>query len=576
MPRETIRKLAENVERVLLAGAHLAAGDSGLERDKVALEKLVAQLGAKSPPVLARLAEQVGKLRSAKPKEQAPELLSLAMTVAQVRAAQAALAPAGDDEPLASAAAVGTPCNAKDLYALHDALITTGSGRLERVRDALERNDIADLRLVHAVIQAMGDHYGDIAELVSNQVVPAFGRAIVDPVRARLKFPGRTVDGRRLAALIAVEKAGALPLVERALAEGSADVREAALDAVATHVPGVPEFEPLVLGLLKEERAGGVRRAAIRALKGFGSDASFKALLAALDDARTAAEAAEALGQSKHPEAADRLLERLEAAVPKAKLKVKKGDKKGEAARIAQRRQVELLFGALGELQEARVVPIAAKLVDEFGADAARAVLISDDPDHWRALADRIEGKDEGLFAVAVEAALRLDADEAFERLSPIVRAKDREAKLTVMRLAALQHSTFVPAGERWIELLIDASKSSPRSEHIIDLLGATKDPRAMEALLGLLEVQRKHPGTVASVARALARIGDPRAVDALLGVVSANLKYHLWWIFESIEQLADESTVDKVRTIVTAEKDQNASTVRYLLNRLERKFPGA
>ena len=36
MPRETIRNLSLDVERLLVAGAHLAEGDAGLERDQAA------------------------------------------------------------------------------------------------------------------------------------------------------------------------------------------------------------------------------------------------------------------------------------------------------------------------------------------------------------------------------------------------------------------------------------------------------------------------------------------------------------------------------------------------------------
>ncbi|CAN5442187.1 hypothetical protein BH09MYX1_BH09MYX1_46660 [soil metagenome] len=574
MPRETLRKLSENVERLLVAGAHLAQGDSGLERDKAALEKLVAQLGAKAPPVLAKLAEAAGKARTAKPKEQAHDVLTLATTTAQVRAAQTQLASVDADEPLTVVGEIGTPCNAKDLYALHDALVEKGPGRMEKVAEALERGDVADLRLVHAVVQALGDSYGELAERVSNEVVPAFGRAIIEPVRSRLKFPGRVVDGRRLKALVAVEKEASRPLVEQALREGSPEMREAALEAVADHLPGVPAFEPVVLGLIEKERTGDVRRAAIHALKGYGSDASLEALLEALDDPRTVRAAADALGSSKHPKVVHKLLARLAQAATERKVKVKKGDKVGEKKQSDATIVVQALLGALAERNDPSIVPAARELIDDYGSAAAYAVLGSAAKDDLKALADLLDGDDDKLFAVAVAAAMKLDPKESFVRLSAPFSAKDRDKKIGEARANAVARSEVVPTGDDWAKALMAAAKLKPRSEYAIRMLGKTKDPKAVPMLIALLE---DDPKNLNDTAYALGAIGDQRALDPLLAILEKGKSRHYWSLSSTIEGLADEKTVDRVRTIHAAEKSGNTySYISYLLRRLERKFPGA
>ena len=574
MPRETIRKLSENVERLLVAGAHLAQGDSGLERDKEALEKLVAQLGAKAPPVLGKLAEAAGKARTAKPKEQAQDVLSLAMTTAQVRAAQTQLAPVVGDEPLTVVAEIGTPCNAKDLYALHDALVEKGPGRMEKVAEALERGDVADLRLVHAVVQALGDSYGELAERVSNEVVPAFGRAIIEPVRSRLKFPGRVVDGRRLKALVAVEKEASLPLVEHALREGSAEMRESALEAIAAHLPGVPSFEPLVLGLIEKERAGDVRRAAVHALKGYGSDASLDALLEALDDSRTVRAAASALGSSKHPKVVQKILVRLGDAVKEAKAKVKKGEKAAEKQRDEAKGIVQALLGALAELSDPAIVPVARELIGDYGRSAAYAILGSGTKADFAAVADHLDGGDTELYDVAVAAALKLEPKAIFERLSAPFSAKDRDKKAGEARASAVARSALVPSGDDWTKALIGAVTRKPRSEQAIRMLGKTKDPRAVPVLIELLGDDAKD---LNDVARALGALGDRRALEPLLAILEKGKSRNHWPVSSAVEALADEKTVDRVRTIHAAEKSGNTySYVSYLLRRLERKFPGA
>jgi hypothetical protein len=581
MANEAITKLAVDVERVLVAGAHLAAGDAGLTRDKEAIEKMVAQLGANAPPVLSRLAEQVGKATTSPPKEQPAELLGLAVTIAQIRAAQAQPAAVEGEAPLAASPEVVTPCNAKDLYALHDALVHKGQGRAEVIREAIEREDTADLRLVHAAVQAMGDSYGELADLVSREIVPKFGAAIVEPVLSKLKFPGRTVDGRRITALIAVEKGEAKPLVDRALKEGSPEMREAALDSIATYLPGVPEFEAVALAVLEKERSGGVRRAAVRALKGYSSDASLAALFGAVDGSATLGSAAEALGGSKHPRVVDRLLERVRAAITKATAKAKSPEDKAQAEKEAKV-AVELL-GALGEFEDPRIAALGREMVGKLrqagiAAAAADAMLRSATKDDLRFVADLLGGDADEYYPAAVKAALRLE-DEAVERLLRLLRGRE----LVPARIAALRKAEFALASDAWVEGLIgvarDLAKRGGAAKSTqegllcaIDLLARARDPRATPLLVDVLETHRNAQNVVVQVVWAFHAIGDSRALPALLARLR-DRKLMSWHVSRTIERLATRDTVDKVREIVA---DSNDYTGRYLLRRLEEKFPGA
>jgi HEAT repeat protein len=576
MPRETIRKLSENTERLLVAGAHLAQGSAELLGDKAALEKLIERLGAKAPPVFVRLAEQIGNVVAAKPKEQASELISLAATLAQVRGGLAQLAaPSAADTPLAAVPEIETPCNAKDLYALHDALVTSGSGRMEKIAEAVERGDVADLRLVHAVVQAMGDTY--VGDTVSDKVVPAFGRAIVQPIRSKLRFPGKKVDGRRLRALVAVEKSGARGLIDQAIKEGSAEVRTAALDAIADHLPGVPGLEGVALGILEKERSGDVRRAAIRALAGYGSDASLDQLLEALDDERTAREAAEALGKSTHPQATDRVLARLDAAVKAGAAKVKKGDTAAEKDRDVARHLVRSLLGALSERTDSRIPEVARGLLEDYDTAAAHAVIRRGSADDLRVIADLLQGTDTDVFVAAVTAAMKLPEDETFARLNPLFTAKDRDTKVGKARLAALRSASFVPSGDRWVKALLGHLATTPRPEGVVALLAATKAPRAVAPLLALLEKEKK-ADTAQELIDALGALGDRSALPAILARLQGDNWKMGWSVRSAVVALADETTVNLVREIyakLDAPEASNNWPIRYLLRSLERRFPG-
>ena len=575
MPRETIRKLWDDTERLLVAGAHLAQQSADLAGDKEALERLVAKLGAKSPPVFARLVQQLDEVMTASPRDQAGVLVSLMTSVAQVRAGLAQLAPVpAADAPLDAAPEIPTPCNAKDLYAVHDALVMTGQGRMEKIKEAVERGDVADLRLVHAVIQAMGDSY--IGDTVSDDVVPKFGRAIVDPVRDKLRFPGKKVDGRRLRALVAVERLGARALVEQAVREGSPEMREAALDAIADHMPGVPELEPVALSILETERTGDVRRAAVRALAGYGSDASFAKLLDALDDDRTVKAAAEALGKSKHPKVVDGLLERLQGAVAEAKGKVKKTDKAALNPQPAGVPRARAILGARAEPADPRGPKGARELLDDYDAAAAAAMMRQGTTDDLRLVADLLQGTDGGVFVVAAQAAAKLPEDETFDRFVRVLRAKDRTTKLGKLRIGAIWSAQFQPAGAKWVDALVKLAKEPDPPEGALAALGATKDARAAAPLLAIAEKEKTFE-TVADAIRGLAALGDKRAIAPLLMHVKDQTRAS-WAARYALLELADASTVDQVRTIYASLKEPDAYKnwgIRSVLQILERRFPG-
>jgi len=573
MPRETIRKLSENTERLLVAGAHLARGNAELTRDKEALDQLIAKLGAKSPPVFAKLAEQLAKTLTAPGKTQALELLSLATSLAQVRAGLAQLAPVpSDDTAVPVAHAVETPCNAKDLYAVHDALVTTGQGRMEVIDSAVERGDIGDLRLVHAVVQAMSDAY--IGATVADKVVPQFGRAIVEPIRKKLRFPGSKVDGRRLRALVAVQKDEARDLIDEAIATGSADMRAAAFDAIADHLPGAAGLDALALAALDGDKSGEVRRAAVRALAGYGTDASLQTLLEALDDARTLHQAAEALAKSRHPDATTRLLERLESSRVEAAAKVKKDDKAAATKRDAARSRVSAVLRALSEHRDPRIAPAVRALLEVAPILAAQTLVAQGHSDDLRLVADLLHKDYEPEFRVAVDALGKLPVDEAFDRVMALFVAKDRDTKLGKARLTALRSARFVPVGPRWAPALLALLGGAvTRPEALAWMIAATGDAQAVAPLMAALEREKKAE-LAAELVDALGTLGDKRALPPIIARVAAGELR--WSISHAVLALADETTVDAVRTLFAALKNPNQNwELSYLLRSLERRYPG-
>jgi HEAT repeat protein len=583
MPRETIRKLSLDVERALIAGAHLAAADPELAKDKQALDSLAQQLGDKAP-VIAQLAVATAKALAASGKDAPRELVTLATMAAQVRAAQGLPAAAPKLEALPQTPEIGTPCNGKDLGDIYAALVERGKGRMEKINEAAECGDIADLRLVDALVYAMGDSW--IGETVTTKAIPKLGPAIVKPIRDRINITkGRTVDGRRLRALVAVQKDGARDLLKAALTEGNSEIREAALDAIADDVRGHAEFEPLVLDAIDKEKVGGVRRAGLRALAGYGSDKSLDVLVAGLSDSRTLHAAAEGLGGSKHPKAIDTMLGKLSeaatAAAEAAKKRKGKADKdeKAKANAVGPRIMVTTLLNALAQQKHPRIASAALELLEEYGRDAAEAVVSNGDQKQLTRIADLLNGDETELFEAAVKATLKLGEAEAFKRLSAPFSAKDRGSKVGQARLSAISEAIEGTSDKRWADLALKLVAEAPKelAQYTIPLLGAFKDKRAVKPLIKILESE-KNASVLSSAIDALGNIGDPAAIDPILAMYKRTDWSIRWSLRTALLEIGDESAVDKVRTIYTGLKDPNAYSnwhLRSLLQQLEQRFPG-
>jgi HEAT repeat protein len=581
--RELILKLSDDVGQLLVAGAHLAPSSSELSQDREALGKLVQQFGAKAP-ALAKLAETAEKTQTAPANTVANELMNLMQMAAQVRAAQTQAAPLpGETKSLEACAPLGTPCNAKDLDDLYAALVNKGQGRMEVIERHVESETIIDLRLVEALVFAMGDSW--IGEKVTESAIPKLGRAIVAPIRARLEIKkGRTVDGRRLRALVAIEREQALPLLERAVSEGTADMREAAMDAIADYVPGWPEFEKHALEAIRKEKSTDVRRAAVRALAGSSSHEALEVLLEAIDKSNTVHAATDALASSKHQDAPKRMLAKLQELVAATSAQQKEAtskkanviDKDKSGAKRAQLHDAtSRLLDALGHHRQPEIANAAMELLNDYGAPAARAALNSGDEAQLKRIADRIDGDNEDLFSVAAEAALRLK--DGFKRLSPILKNRDKGKKGQQRQRAVIDALGAVEVSEEWRKLLVGVIEDGGLvAEMVIPLLGSLKEKRALKPLMKIVEAEK---GSMAQVAiGALGELGDPAALDAILAVLKARADSRNWWARNAVLQLADETTVDKVRTLYAGLKDPNGYQnwpIRSLLHSLEARFPG-
>jgi len=232
-----IQESAKEVRRLAIAGSPLAVGDFRLKKLIAPLE----QAGAKAP-VFTQVAKAISDLVNGKEADSANHLLNLSTLLNAILYTQGQSSAEGDYRELESFA---TQCSstrtpARVLKPLVQALTTSGGGRFEIVKAACDRGAFNDLRLIDPAIRALGDNFPELADLVAEKILPAYGPGIVPRLKAGLDLKGKKQDARRLRIMHQLDPAGTLALCKTALEDGSPDVKAAAIASLGKHEDCLP------------------------------------------------------------------------------------------------------------------------------------------------------------------------------------------------------------------------------------------------------------------------------------------------------------------------------------------------
>jgi hypothetical protein len=227
-----IQESAKEVRRLAIAGSPLAVGDFRLKKLAAPLE----QAGAKVP-VFAQVAKAINDVVNGKEADSAVNLLNLSTLLNAILYTQGQSGADGAFRELetfaSNSASTRTP--ARLLKPLVQALTSTGSGRFEIVKSAVERGAFNDLRLIDPAVQALGDVYPELADLVAKKILPRYGPGIVPLLKAGLDLKGKKSDARRLQIMHQLDPDGTLALCKTALEDGSPEVKAAAIACLGQH-----------------------------------------------------------------------------------------------------------------------------------------------------------------------------------------------------------------------------------------------------------------------------------------------------------------------------------------------------
>ena len=247
----------ERLEYAAVAGAALLGEDFRLQR---AAEELKPLAGAS--PVLAKIDAGLAKLLSAPPEERPGLLLDVLALVDAVAYTQAGTGAEGELEPLPLGGGVYHQISYGQIQPLLTALTTTGGGRVEAVKSAWDSHPefFEDYRVLPAVVAALGDGYGEMADLCA-ALLKELGPRVVPALKQGFDPGGKKEMARRVETIAAIQGKDASPWLREVLGQAKRDVRAAVIAALG----GDSGNTALLLDLAKSER-GKNREAALAGL----------------------------------------------------------------------------------------------------------------------------------------------------------------------------------------------------------------------------------------------------------------------------------------------------------------------
>ncbi len=566
-----LAQVYDEVRRLAIAGSVVAGGDFRLKKLLPPLE----QAGQKAP-VFAKVAQAVSKLVESTEKTSADALLELSTLVNAILYTQGETGLAGNLEPIKSIdlGQQQTQTSARTLKPLLEALSTTGSGRMEIIKDAHERGAFRDLRLIRPALAALDDPYAEIADFIADKVLPMYGNAILPDLREKFDPKGRGGHVRRLTLMHRLDSAGSRELVKQSLDEGSKEVRIVAIECLGS--------DPEDLAFLIEQaksKAKDVRAAALKALGKCKGDTAVQSLCAALQSADIEL-AVEPVRASRDPTV-------LAFVLAEAKMQFNALLESKEKDKAKLGKQVSRMLALLECLRDRDDKQTEALLLDMFarretlaavkgepsGKDVEQQLvfIMSAGPKKVQsALVDAHAALADNLLAAAFVAACRSRKPaEVFELFSPYLTAKfDEKKKKRDPAFAKRQVivEVLTASGRRWYHRLaihvedeFDVTANlDPRwldlavRQEQLDLVQALAVPghaAANKLLSKAFDEQLKKAKEgyeLGSLLRTMVRVQHPAATDAVIAAISKHAKgthgYGVYWLGQLIPELPKES----------------------------------
>ena len=247
----------ERLEYAAIAGTNLLDEDFRLQRSAQAMRPLAA-----ASPVFGKISAGLDALLDSPADRRPGLLLDVLGLVDAVAYTQGTHGLAGDIQDLPAGGGACREVPYSQIIPLLTALTAAGGGRLEVIRTNWEAHPeyFSDFRVLPAVVNGLGDSYGEIGDL-NAEILKALGPIALPLLKADFDPAGKREMVRRVEVIAAVEGEGATSWLRAILPEAKKDVRPAVLTALG----GDARNTGLLLELAKTER-GGNRNAVLACL----------------------------------------------------------------------------------------------------------------------------------------------------------------------------------------------------------------------------------------------------------------------------------------------------------------------
>jgi len=569
-----LNQVYDEARRLAVAGSVVAKGDFRLKKLIPPLE----QAGAKAP-VFAKVAEAATKVIDGPEDTSAESLLELTSLVTAILYTQGETGIAGNLKPVESVNLGGelAQTSARLLKPLLEALSTTGSGRLELVKDAHERGAFRDLRLIKPALSGLDDSYAEVADFLAEKVLSMYGKVILPELHKAYDPKGTKGHPRRLRLMHSIDPAGARELVKQALDGGSKDVKVAAISCLGA------EKEDLAFLI---EQAGAkaqeVRGAAYHALAAIDDPAGVSVLQQAIAG-KDLDLAVAAIERSK----CERLTALLIAEIGKDRTDLPRVKDKKEASRLATR--LVRLIGVLPADEHAAADALTldlfagradlAKVKGETlsGSDVVEAVIarMANGPNAQRVVLARahrdLEPDD---LAAAFEAArTALAPAEVYELFSPYLAAAGEGKKgkgpagaAAVIDAIGATHVYWhagrddrPPLDPRWLDLAVKLRHLG--LVHAVGRAGHPASEAFVQAEFDAAFQKGKGQEAVTNVLTVMVRMQHPKAADALVASFQKTIgkaNVNTYWYYNLIPHLP-KSAVPLLESVTPKLKDREA-----------------
>lgn len=246
-----LNQVYEETRRLAIAGSTLAKGDFRLQKLVPPLEK-----AAQKAPVFGQVAKAIKNLIEGTESNSPQALLDLGSLLVAILYTQGETGVKGTLKGIESTEIEinSTQASARILKPLIEALTTTGSGRLNTIKESFEQGAFEDLRLVNYAIAALDDKFREVGDFVAENILPTYGKAILPQIKDKIDIKGSSGSARRLKLLYQLAPEIARPIVLEAFEKGNKQMRIVALGCLGDSTEDLPHLLQQATAKNKEVR----------------------------------------------------------------------------------------------------------------------------------------------------------------------------------------------------------------------------------------------------------------------------------------------------------------------------------